>query len=133
MCVYHVRGTADGGQDAGAVPNKLYRYCEFIFTTSINRNVWFVRLQDGEFFGEYSCLTGSPRTATVVAVEYSELYSLSKNDLEKMLVDWPEMATELYSLMDEFVTGLPSTAEDEEDMSPAGINPARSLLRRHHG
>lgn len=44
----------------------------------------------------------------MTAVEFSELYSLSKSDLEKMLVDWPEMSSELYSLMDEFVTGLPS-------------------------
>eukprot|EP00873_Tetraselmis_striata_P001968 jgi/Tetstr1/422232/TSEL_013084.t1 len=76
----------------------------------------FVRMGElvaGEFFGEYSCLTGSPRTATVTAMEYSELYSLSKHDLENMLTEWPEMSAELYSLMDEFVTGLPPPDDDE--------------------
>lgn len=46
-------------------------------------------------------------------MEYSELYSLSKHDLENMLTEWPEMSAELYSLMDEFVTGLPPPDDDE--------------------
>ena len=39
------------------------------------------RLTAGQYFGEYSCLLGQPRSTTVVATDYCELYSLSRTDL----------------------------------------------------
>jgi CRP-like cAMP-binding protein len=41
-------------------------------------------LGPGEHFGEYSCLLGECRTATVVASEHVELYSLSRESVEKV-------------------------------------------------
>lgn len=35
----------------------------------------------GEFFGEISLLTGEPRSATVKAMEYSELLVMSSEDV----------------------------------------------------
>ena len=51
-------------------------------------------LISGEYFGEMSCLLGTPRAATVVAAEYSEVYTLSKAHLIKVVQQWPSLAEE---------------------------------------
>eukprot|EP01025_Chloroclados_australasicus_P052025 TRINITY_DN6056_c7_g1_i1.p1 TRINITY_DN6056_c7_g1~~TRINITY_DN6056_c7_g1_i1.p1 ORF type:complete len:227 (+),score=26.31 TRINITY_DN6056_c7_g1_i1:75-683(+) len=38
-------------------------------------------IQQGHYFGEYSCLTGQKRSASVYAIDYCEIYSLSREDL----------------------------------------------------
>lgn len=58
-------------------------------------------LSSGQYFGEYSCMLGEPRIATVVATSYCELYSLSRADLESVVAEWPELAEEL-SLLGEW-------------------------------
>ena len=55
-------------------------------------------LRPGEYFGEYTCLLGEARTATVVATTYCELYSLSRADLEEVLQQWPELAEEFEAM-----------------------------------
>jgi hypothetical protein len=55
-------------------------------------------LHPGEYFGEYSCLLGQERSATVVASGYVELYSLSRSDLELVLQQWPELAEQFESM-----------------------------------
>ncbi|KAG2445018.1 hypothetical protein HYH02_008886 [Chlamydomonas schloesseri] len=47
--------------------------------------------RDG-FFGEYSCLTGCPRTASVVAKGMCELYCLARADLAGAMGRWPGLA-----------------------------------------
>lgn len=61
-------------------------------------------LHPGEYFGEYSCLLGQERSATVVASSYVELYSLSRADLEVVLQQWPELA-EQFEAMGEWLGG----------------------------
>eukprot|EP00294_Goniomonas_avonlea_P008156 CAMPEP_0114555904 /NCGR_PEP_ID=MMETSP0114-20121206/8997_1 /TAXON_ID=31324 /ORGANISM="Goniomonas sp, Strain m" /LENGTH=714 /DNA_ID=CAMNT_0001741059 /DNA_START=1 /DNA_END=2145 /DNA_ORIENTATION=+ len=46
---------------------------------------------DGDFFGEIACVTPQRRTATVVALEYTQLFSLSKDDLDVLLQEFPKM------------------------------------------
>lgn len=59
-------------------------------------------LGSGQYFGEYSCMLGVSRSATVVAVSYCELYSLSRGDLEAVVSQWPELAEELSLLGESF-------------------------------
>jgi len=68
-------------------------------------------LRPGEYFGEYSCLLGQERSATVVASSYVELYSLSRADLEAVLQQWPELA-EQFEAMGEatFLGAVPGCA-----------------------
>jgi hypothetical protein len=43
---------------------------------------------------------GEVRTATVVAVDFCELYSLARHDLEAVIIKWPELAAEFDRLID---------------------------------
>jgi len=48
-------------------------------------------LQEGDFFGEISVLTGKPRTATLVAGEYCEVLELNKTNLDAITKTHPEV------------------------------------------
>ena len=61
------------------------------------------RLKGGQYFGEYACFTGDKRTASVIAITVCELYSLSKDDLKALVIEWPEIREEL-----KFTGALPS-------------------------
>ncbi|MBT8202008.1 MAG: cyclic nucleotide-binding domain-containing protein [Acidimicrobiia bacterium] len=52
-------------------------------------------LADGAFFGEFALLTSEPRANTVVAREYCNLYSLDRDSFDRVLVDFPNFATEV--------------------------------------
>lgn len=56
-------------------------------------------LHEGEHFGEHSCLLGYPRTSTTsTALGFSELYSLSRDDLMDVYRMWPELHKEFLEL-----------------------------------
>jgi CRP-like cAMP-binding protein len=57
-------------------------------------------LVSGTHFGETTGLLGLPRTVSVVAVEHSELYCLSRADLEAVVEMWPDIKQELEELCD---------------------------------
>lgn len=61
-------------------------------------------LGPGNFFGEMSLLTGEARTATVVAVEESEVYALGKEDFREILQGHPEVSAQLAAAASERVT-----------------------------
>jgi small-conductance mechanosensitive channel/CRP-like cAMP-binding protein len=52
-------------------------------------------LEAPSFFGEMSLMTGEPRSADVVAVTDVECYRLDKPGFEKIILDRPEIATEM--------------------------------------
>ena len=49
-------------------------------------------LQDGSFIGELDLLNPQPRNATALALNYCDLYSLSKSDFENILEHDPGFA-----------------------------------------
>jgi len=53
-------------------------------------------LEEGAFFGEMALLSDRPRSATVKAAEYSDIYSLAKEDFEQVLARFPDFAHEIH-------------------------------------
>lgn len=80
----------------------------------------------GEYFGELACLTGVRRTATVVAVQYSETMSLSKDALDATVSEFPaykfSISTEVegYNELVQELIGRKQQASDVASEPPAG-------------
>ncbi len=49
-------------------------------------------LDDGDFFGEVALLTSQPRSNTVRAVDYCNLYALNRGHFDRVLEDFPDFA-----------------------------------------
>ena len=58
---------------------------------SADMSARYRKAASGEFFGEVALLTRERRTANCKAVSYVELWSLSRDDLERLCGDSPEM------------------------------------------
>jgi voltage-gated potassium channel len=58
-------------------------------------------LTTGDFFGEFALLTNEPRSNTVVAREYSNVYSLDRDSFNQVLEDFPDFADEVQRIADE--------------------------------
>ncbi len=55
-------------------------------------------LHSGDFFGETALLTGAPRSATVRALQFCDLYVLPKAAFDQVVVRYPEFQQELLVL-----------------------------------
>jgi tetratricopeptide (TPR) repeat protein len=55
------------------------------------RYVLVRQMREGDFFGEISVLTGSPRTATVVAASWCELLELDRPTLDSITTAYPRV------------------------------------------
>jgi len=58
-------------------------------------------LHENDFFGEMSLLTGEPRTATVVAVDETEVLRIDKNGLKPIFEGNPALVQSIYELIEE--------------------------------
>ena len=55
----------------------------------------FARLSAGDFFGEIALFMKKPRTATIKAVTYCDLYTLGKNTFDHLVSKYPDIAAEI--------------------------------------
>lgn len=68
-------------------------------TSNDGKEVILTILNESDFFGEMAILDGMQRSATVTALEDSELFILQRNDFLDMLKEYPEISiTLLYEL-----------------------------------
>ena len=51
--------------------------------------VFLNTLQEGDFFGEFAFFSQAPRTATVEALEETEILEISKDDLDEVIREFP--------------------------------------------
>lgn len=70
-----------------------------VYTTRTDQEVELAVLGAGACIGEVATLTGSPRTATVMAMEASELYRFSKRQIDDVLEQYPKVKKRLESLV----------------------------------
>lgn len=64
-------------------------------TSGDDREVILTILSDSDFFGEMAILDGLTRSATVTAIEKSELFLIQRNDFLNLLKNYPEVAIAL--------------------------------------
>lgn len=64
-------------------------------TSNDGREVILSILNESDFFGEMAILDGLSRSATVVAIEESELFIIQRNDFLDMLKQFPEISIAL--------------------------------------
>lgn len=65
----------------------------------IGRSVVLRRMAAGEFFGEFSLLTGEPRSATIVATEDTEVLTMNKEDMRAMLAANSQLAEHISEVL----------------------------------
>ncbi len=61
----------------------------------------YATLTDGQFFGEIALLSSTPRTATIKAREYCDLYSLHRTAFERVLSRYPTFADQVKELAEQ--------------------------------
>jgi voltage-gated potassium channel len=57
-------------------------------------------LSDGNFFGEMALLTSKPRSNTIRALDYCNLYTLDRDSFDRVLEDFPDIAAEVRAIAD---------------------------------
>lgn len=68
---------------------------------SQRNNTYIATLHEGEFFGEMSLLLGTPRTATVRAMQDTILFVVERHDLQKLLIGHPALGDLIASKLSE--------------------------------
>ena len=71
-------------------------------------------LRESDYFGEMSLLTGEPRTATVVAVEETEVIQINKIALRPIFEVNPDLVKSVCDLIEERRLLLSADIEEEE-------------------
>jgi CRP-like cAMP-binding protein len=118
--------------------NQLYGIlsgCLKILTTGKDgKDVVFTLMGPGEVLGEIALLDGEKRSATVVAVEPTELLSLDRRALMPFLDRHPSVMISLASVLAKRVRRLTDRAEDRQTMPLPGRIAKRLLsLSEQHG
>jgi small-conductance mechanosensitive channel/CRP-like cAMP-binding protein len=96
-------------------------------TGALNESQQIATLGPGEFFGERSLLTGEKRSASVIATDILECGKLEKEDVGGLLMQRPDLAVEISSILKERESAL---ALLREKMPTATRETQMDLFRR---
>jgi hypothetical protein len=80
----------------------------FVKEATRRRQVLVRTMEEGEFFGEISILSGKPRTATITAVTHCELLELDRETLDNITKTYPRVI----EVLEEFYIQRVSTQEE---------------------
>jgi voltage-gated potassium channel len=91
---------------------------------SPNERMVYATLRDGQFFGEIALLLSTPRTATIKAREYCDLYRLDKETFDRVVSRYPEFAETIQELAESrraeneatISQSTPAAEGDDEEM-----------------
>ena len=78
---------------------------------------YIATIHEGEFFGEISLLLGTPRSATVRAMEDTILFVVERHDLQKLLVEQPSLADQIAKKLSERKQALQALGLFDESSS----------------
>ena len=82
------------------------------------REVILAMLGESDFFGEMSLLDGAGRSANVVALEASEVLTLSRNNFLEILQNYPKISI---SLLDELTQRIRKSDQQIESLSLSDV------------
>jgi CRP-like cAMP-binding protein len=88
------------------------------------------KLRENDFFGEMSLLTGEPRTATVVAVEETEVLRIAKESIKPIFEANPDLVRAIGEMIDErreLLKTLAESSTETEEQKEKGV--LRSIRR----
>jgi len=100
-------------------------------TTDKKESVVLSYLESGDHFGEMSLLTGEPRSASVVAVNDVELWRLSKDDFDRLILNNPNITITLTHLLSQRLKDANVARRDTEEYYKKRFNPSGSLQETH--
>ncbi len=87
-------------------------------------------LNENDFFGEMSLLTGEPRSASVIATEETEVLRIDKNGLKPILENNPSLVDSISELIEERKQLLSSESDQPaEDKASAKKGAMRSIRK----
>lgn len=99
----------------GEVGQSMYFLMRGLLEVSVGLNVVSV-LHDGAFFGEMALLIeNQPRTATIRALVFSDVFELSRDDLEHVMDVWPSLRIELVRTMEERIASTKEVKAKVDD------------------
>lgn len=81
---------------------------------SADEKTRYATLTSGQFFGEIALLLSMPRTATIKATEYCDLYRLDKETFDRILTRYPEFMKNIQELADERRAEIDARAKEEK-------------------
>jgi len=87
---------------AGEIGRDMYFISKgSVAVLSADESVTYATLTAGQFFGEISLLLSMPRTATIRALEFCDLYQLNKDQFDHVLDHYPEFKDSIQELAEE--------------------------------
>jgi CRP-like cAMP-binding protein len=81
-------------------------------------------LSEGAFFGEMALFTGEPRTASVVAIEETEVLEIGHDAMKRVFENNPDLVESLSHIIAERRQGLAAT----EDLSGSKRDESAGIL-----
>ncbi|MBE7438231.1 MAG: ion transporter [Spirochaetales bacterium] len=92
----------------------------------------FATLTEGNFFGEIALLLKQPRTASIKAVDYCDLYLIEQETFNRILTDFPEFADKIHDMVQQRQAEIDSTAQNAVTGLPrhAPVPVERVLLKK---
>jgi len=90
-------------------------------------------LRENDYFGEMSLLTGEPRTATVVAIEETEVLQIGKTALKPIFAANPELVRAISEMVEERREALRSLSDQETEGEESRKTGMFRSIRRFFG
>jgi hypothetical protein len=84
---------------AGEIGHQMYFISHgTVEVVSADGETIYATLTDGDFFGEIALLHSQPRTASIRALDYCDLYALNKETFERVLGHYPDFAKHVHEM-----------------------------------
>ena len=108
---------------AGEVGNDMYFLSRgSVDVLSKDEKMHFATLNEGQFFGEITLLLQTPRTATIKAREFCDLFRLDKETFDRILTRYPDFEAYIRKMAEDRkkeTEGLKASENDREPEIPA--------------